>query len=320
MSGLDDGYHDHVVEGKEEESSSSSPQISRPVGKQPRRSMDLEFHDLNLDDLEDDDSDHSRNDNGEQKLNRKSNGNQSSAAAATAGGADFLDDSSDDDTFGEASVDCEPDKQYLEELLDEEYHPERLNLLDSNIPPRKDRLNEDDEEDVFPRRNGLSSDRHNDSDSDSDYHRRRFDDENDYSSSESSFNKRLAGDSSSDASRTEYNVELSDHPDNEDQVGGGDNDNSDSENGGWTNGGNDDSGSNSSEGGQDTFKSSPTRISPRSRPNLKDKLESMGKSTKKSFRTVGNKSFFSQPFKGLARSLSGGRRKKKKALEQQDVS
>jgi hypothetical protein len=58
------------------------------------------------------------------------------------------------------------------------------------------------------------------------------------------------------------------------------------------------------------------------RPSLKKQLESMGKSTKKSFRTVGNKSFFAQPFKGLTRSLSGSKRRKNKnlSLKKQEVA
>lgn len=39
----------------------------------------------------------------------------------------------DDDSFGEASDDCMPDERYMEQLL-EDYHPERINLLDSTVP------------------------------------------------------------------------------------------------------------------------------------------------------------------------------------------
>jgi hypothetical protein len=39
----------------------------------------------------------------------------------------------DDDSFGEASDSSVPDQKYLDQIL-EDYHPERLNLLDSRIP------------------------------------------------------------------------------------------------------------------------------------------------------------------------------------------
>ena len=42
-------------------------------------------------------------------------------------------DEDDEDSFGAASDDCEPDQNYLESVL-EDYHPERVNLLDQSVP------------------------------------------------------------------------------------------------------------------------------------------------------------------------------------------
>jgi hypothetical protein len=287
MSGLDDGNHDHIL-GEED-----ILRFAKRAVAKPRRSMDIEFHDLNFDDLDlDDDDDDDKqgkkeakpdNMNSQEEHNIKTNGKNNPSADD--------DVSSYDDSFGEASVDCKPDKQYMEELLDEEVHPERLNLLDGNILPRKDRRD---------RVNGIVT-----SDNESD---RSDEDEHDWSESSSS--------------RQEYDFDLSDHPDNED----GDSQSSENDKG------NDQKdkdrqgldSEHAEEAGQadDAFEGSPTRRTP-SRPergrSLKKQLENMGESTKKSFRTVGQASFFAQPFKGLARSLSGGRKKKKSTVDQQEI-
>ncbi|KAL3924725.1 MAG: hypothetical protein SGILL_000868 [Bacillariaceae sp.] len=287
MSGLDDGYHDNVVEADEE----YTPQL--PLLK-PRKSMDMEFHDLNLDGLEED-SDRTAPTSKQNALGR----NQSNH------GPDDSDWSSDDDSFGEASDDCEPDKQYLEELLDEEYHPERLNLLHNYTPSQKKKKNIEEED--SPRGNGVIRPKYDMSDSDSEAERvlDTTDDESDLQGSPRSI------DSDMSDSHRQHDFDLSDHEVEEDE--------NESENDVWISGGgnsNSESGSGTAEGQNDgdAFEGSPMRMRDPDRPTLKKQLESMGKSTKKSFRTVGNKSFFSQPFKGLARSLSGGKRRKKQSL------
>lgn len=79
-----------------------------------RRSMDIEFHDHLYDDMFDEIQEWDRQNNQEQK-GRKQEGNV------------------DDDSFGEATDTCQPDHEFLEQIL-EEYHPERINLLDPTVP------------------------------------------------------------------------------------------------------------------------------------------------------------------------------------------
>jgi hypothetical protein len=99
-------------------------------GKQykEQRSMDMEFHDH----VESDDE-------GTEPLTdsdlKNSNGVSSHCQPGPTKDNDSDDSSSDfsDDSFGEASDDCEPDQEFLDQIL-QEYHPERLNLLDRSIP------------------------------------------------------------------------------------------------------------------------------------------------------------------------------------------
>lgn len=296
MSDLDDGYHDNNVESDETE----GPHLFPPRFKQ-RKSMDLEFHDLNLDDWEE-----SENFKTEVKRNLPARNELHLSAD------DNEDSSSCDDSFGEASDDEEPDKSYLEELLDEEYHPERLNLLDSNIPPKKDKP----QLQRTSRKNGLLGAKYDVSDSDSEPDRMENtteDDESDWTPARSGAHS----DTSSEIPQQGYAYDLSDHTDNQvDEL---------SENGDWKypdDEGNDTESLDEGEqpGKEDAFDGSPKRKNDPSRPSIKDQMERLGKSTKKSFRTVGNRAFFSHPFKGLTRTLSGGKRKPRKGLEQQEVA
>ncbi|KAL3915358.1 MAG: hypothetical protein SGILL_005695 [Bacillariaceae sp.] len=297
MSGLDDGYHDDEVETDAKE------RRNTPLSR-PRRSMDMEFHDLNLDDTED--SDRTEPTSKRNSLDRNENSHNL-----------HTDDwsSSDDDSFGEASDDCLPDHKYLEELLDDEYHPERLNLLHEYTPSQKKKKKLDEED--SPMRNGVVRPKYDLSDSDSEADRviDTTDDDESYMTQGSS---RSHGSVTSDSQQQHYEFDLSDHSDNED--------NDPSENDGWIEGGTADSDTELETAAQDDeedgFEGSPRRLPDPGRPTLKKQLESMGKSTKKSFRTVGKNSFFSQPFKGLSRSLSGSRRRKNKSvsLEQPEVA
>jgi hypothetical protein len=290
MGDLDDGYHDNTAENDGDKGSFLSP----PKLKF-QRSMDMEFHDLQLDDLGE--SEHSKHDmkdgaplrNG-LHLSRKDNEDDSSSC---------------DDSFGEASEDEEPDKQYLEELLDEEHHPERLNLLDSNVPPRKDKP----QLQRMPGKNGLLGIRYDVSDSDSEPEGLDHATEDD----ESDWTPGRADDRSDTSSelQQDYVYDLSEHTD--------DQDNAFPENDRWNP--SDDADNEEQESGrQDGFDGSPKRRADPSRPSIREQMERMGESTKKSFRTVGNRAFFSQPFKGLTKTLSGGRRKPRAALEQPEVA
>jgi hypothetical protein len=101
-------------------------------GKQykEQRSMDMEFHDhVESDDegtepLTDPDL---KNSNGVSSHHQPGPG-QTKDNDGNDSDSDFSDDS-----FGEASDDCEPDQEFLDQIL-QEYHPERLNLLDRSIP------------------------------------------------------------------------------------------------------------------------------------------------------------------------------------------
>ena len=299
MSSLDDDYHDDQVETDEEE----KPRI--PLTK-PRRSMDMEFHDLNLDSTED--SDRTEPTSKRNPLER----NENSRNLDTDDWS-----SSCDDSFGEASDDCQPDQQYLEELLDDEYHPERLNLLHEYTPSQKKKKKVDGED--SPMRNGLVRPKYDLSDSDSEGDRvidTTDDDDESFFKPES---RRTHTSDTSDSHQQHYEFDLSDQSDMEE--------NDPSESNGWRAGGIADSDTEletaaHDDDEEDAFEGSPRRIADPDRPTLKKQLESMGKSTKKSFRTVGNKSFFSQPFKGLSRSLSSSKRRKNKSLslEQQEVA
>jgi len=279
MSGLDEGFHDNNVETDDMES--PSPSNFRPLRS---RSMDMEFHDLNLDE-----SDHFEG-NVIQKVFVR-NGSHLCIG----------DDHSipDDDTFGEASIDQEPDEQYLEDLLDEDYHPERLNLLDTPRVKKSQRKNAagkngslGDEDDISDHRGEAGGGREGGSDCDEE---------------EWKPGGRRTLDVEESETLRDYEVELSDHPSNaEDDLLQYDSD------------GRVNSGDATGEG--DPFDSSPSRMPGSPRRTLKKQLERMGESTKKSFRTVGNQLFFTQPFKGLGRSLSDAKRRKDKELDQPGVT
>ncbi|KAG7364394.1 hypothetical protein IV203_037596 [Nitzschia inconspicua] len=295
MSGLD-GHHDNHAEINRGEGHPFSP----PKPK-CRRSMDLEFHDLDLNDL--DESEHSKS--------KKVNGTGLLRIDFYLGHSGGDDSSSFNDSFGEASDDEEPDKQYLEELLDEEYHPERLNLLDSNSLPRKDK----------PKlqrslgKNGFMGVKYDVSDSDSEPERPENtteDEESDWTPSRSGAHT----DSSSDLQEEDCVYDQSDHTYNVDSILPQNDDWDSSYERGETITLDDEP----NPGEEDVFESSPKRRTESARPSIKEQMERMGSSTKKSFRTVGNRPFFSQPFKSLTKTLSGGKRKPRKGLEQQEVA
>jgi hypothetical protein len=273
MSCLVDDHHDNETELDE-------MHAPRPLKLRARRSMDLEFHDLHLDDWKD--SEHSSSIIKSGLLAR---------SGPHLNGDDGDGSSSLDDSFGEASDNQEPDKQYLEDLLDDECHPERLNLLDNNAPPRKDKsqLQKISGGDVRVEKKHAASN----SDSESERMENAIEDDE-------SDRLRTNGDPSSDMHQ-EYAYDLSDHSATQDDDS--------SEISGW----NPDSngyGSGSTDqgakpGDDEGFEK---RIDP-SRPLIKSQMDCSGKSNKRSFRTVGNQSFFSKPFKGLVRTLSGGKRK-----------
>jgi hypothetical protein len=305
---------------------------NKPLPK-PRRSMDMEFHDLNLDDLGD--SDHSEPTSRRQSLERNENIGDRRVDVG----------SSDDDSFGEASDDCEPDQQYLAELLDNEYHPERLNLLQNYIPSQKKIVTGKDS----PKRNGAVRPKYDFSDSNSESYRVIDTTDNEESDWRPGSPSSHHTDTSS-SQQQQYKIDLSDHSNHENDNEtdnnrwiAGDTADSDTEletvahvigeqhyqsdNNPWIAGDAADSATElkkvpKGEGEQDVSVASPRRMPDPGRPSLKKQLECMGKSTKKSFRTVGNKSFFAQPFKGLTRSLSGSKQRKNKSLslEQQEVA
>jgi hypothetical protein len=261
---------------------------------QARGSMDLEFHDLHLEDWNQPEQSNSDIKRGLPARNGLClNDNDSDGSSSL------------DDSFGEASDDEEPDKQYLEDLLDDAYHPERLNLLDHNAPPRNDKPHL--QKKYWGK--GRLGMRHEVSNSDSESERienTTEDDESDW--------PRANSDTSSDKQQ-EFTHDLSDHT--------GTQDDDSSEIGGWNpDGDENDSGSSfqgEQPGEEDAFDNSPKRRIDPSRPSIKAQMERLGKSNKRSFRTVGSQPFFSHAFKGLTRTLSGGKRRPRKLLEQQEV-
>jgi hypothetical protein len=324
MSGLDDDHH------------KGRPSSWR---QKPRKSMDLEFHDLDLDSLDDE----------LQYESLKSAGAGNKPPPGGTGtfkngklllpngtGNDVEDGGgdSDDDTFGEASDDCEPDQKYLDELL-EEYHPERVNLLDHNIPPRisiSDVGNDDDDDDdesyqkKTRRRNGLLSPRarrggdcpsnqsvsRHSSDSDSD------EDENDnpppWSSSRLGSDAPPQRDDHEDASCDAEVAFVASKLAKDDRINGHDEDvpcgttedssaQEESEEGM-------DNHHDDHAGNDDAFAGSPPRR------RLKDQMDELGNAGKKSFRQVST-TFWAQPFKGLGRPK---RRGKQAAVEEQEIT
>lgn len=161
---------------------------------------------------------------------------------------DDSDNDSEDDSFGEASDECQPDHQFLEQVL-EECHPERLNLLDPTVP-----------ESVYKKTTtstglpagNVSADR----------------DTGEPASRGLEIRTRSM--SRSTASR-QINI-------NEEGVG-----------------------SDAKTGETDTFDASPRKFRRRDQSKM---LGSVGKSTKKSLRTI-NSTFWAQPFKGLSQNLRG---------------
>jgi hypothetical protein len=317
MSGLDDDLH------KDRPSSWK---------QKPRKSMDMEFHDMDLDSLDD-----------ELEYERK--------VAASAEAGDKIsndttiyngkytnsfrkddDNDSDDDTFGEASDDCEPDQNYLDELLDE-CHPERVNLLDYTFAPQisvsddgtQDYDVDDESYQRKRRKNGMlpsNSRRGGDyspdssvnsaSDNDSD------EDENDFPPPWSS--SRLGSDTS-----------VNRESDKEDEVAHGRRkdgrdfktkispekyvpDKADPTNGRYEEvqcGVTEDSSApeESEDGGLDYYDDNAAAASSAAAPKrrLKDQLEQMGQAGKKSFRQVSKTTFWAQPFKGLGRPKRRGK-------------
>lgn len=301
MSGLDDGHHDNHSEHFSGENI-ESPSVSGPPRLKVRRSMDLEFHDLQLDDS--DESEHSQNSNKGMAFLRKE-------LRRDRGHED--DSSCFDDSFGEASDDEEPDKQYLEELLDETCHPERLNLLDNAVSPRKEKP----QLHRSSGKNGFMAVKYDVSDSDSDQDKIEHtteDDESDWTPTRSGAHS----DTSSEIQQQDYAYDLSDHSDSPDDpspeiVLWNPCDHVDVDEGVSA----DDE---LEPRDEDAFINSPTRRIDPARPSIRKQMERMGKSTKKSFRTVGNQTFFSQAFKGLTKTIPGDKRKPRTALEQKTVA
>lgn len=217
-----------------------------------RRSMDIEFHDhlddALIDELEDLDVD-SDSDGNRPKRN--------------------LDDDLDDDSFGEASDSCEPDHEFLDQILDE-CHPERINLLDPTVPESYYNRQPRSREPTVVSNGGP--------------HKKQENEES----------QRL-GDNSM-CCRT---VNESSCAENIDTGNGahakpkrnilGENITEDSE-------------SNTEEENDDAFTKSPQRRGPQLSLDRTKMLGSMGKSTKKSLRAI-NGTFWSKPFKGLAQSM-----------------
>lgn len=249
------------------------------------------------------------------------------------------DNDSDADTFGEASDNCEPDQNYLDELL-HECHPERLNLLDYSYAPRvpssddgtQNYDSDDDDDESYQRktrrRNGLVSSRarrgldyspnnsvNRASDSDSD------EDENDFPPPWSS--SRLGSDTSAKRDIDKEDDDVCHGRRRDDPARDFDSRISpiryvpekDQANGRYEEvqcGVTEDSSApeESEDGAEDHYDvigpGAPTTAgSPRRR--LKDQYEQMGKSGKKSFRQVSRTTFWSQPFKGLGRPKRRGK-------------
>eukprot|EP00934_Nitzschia_sp_Nitz4_P004961 Nitzschia sp. Nitz4//scaffold4_size323378//3576//4295//NITZ4_000602-RA/size323378-processed-gene-0.151-mRNA-1//-1//CDS//3329553225//4951//frame0 len=88
----------------------------------PRRTMDVESRDHSLDEVTEPLSELT-----------VSQSQMPHPVPAIPASIDAGADDSDDDSFGEASDSCEPNADYMQQVL-EEYHPERLNLLESSVP------------------------------------------------------------------------------------------------------------------------------------------------------------------------------------------
>jgi hypothetical protein len=169
-------------------------------------------------------------------------------------------DDSDDDSFCAASDDCEPDHKFLAEILEDE-HPERLNLLETNVPAPKNCSGPN----IAPKPESAP----------------KLEDKLEKTVEES-------GEMDVDEDKKEpekpESVKVAQEPENGINVDKGNPEEEEAEE------------------ETDTFPA-PTSTPEISRPQLrKGGLGDMGKSTKKSFRGVSS-TFFSRPFKGLARSF-----------------
>jgi hypothetical protein len=331
MSGLDEDHHK-----------------DRPPSwrRKPRKSMDMEFHDLDLDSV-DDELEYQRLIASGSIKHVSGNSLKNGEKLRNSGIDDDDDGTSDEDTFGEASNDCKPDQQYLDELL-EDYHPERINLLDHNIPPRismSDDGNDDDDDDdeSYLRKTGrsnglLSPSRRNGTEFSSNHSlsssSHSYEDENDCPPSWSS--SRLGSDAPrqqdddgyEDVATTEVEgandiengnapqsvskLDVDDYHDKEVQCGITEDSSVPEE---------------SEEGEEDLHESIDkvvgfsTESPERPRRRLKDQLESMGIADKKSFRQVSKTTFWAQPFKGLGQGLGRPKRRGIQAtVEEQEAT
>mmetsp|Transcript_53082 Transcript_53082/g.128824 ORF Transcript_53082/g.128824 Transcript_53082/m.128824 type:complete len:407 (-) Transcript_53082:1044-2264(-) len=272
--------------------------------------------------------------------------------------------SSEEDSFGEASINCKPVQNYLDDLLDDEYHPERVNLLDNTPDPKTN----DDDSSEGPRlktKNGIKIREYSDHDDDEVSISSVDEEDNDFGSryegsSRSSWNSSFwsQGEQSSvfyadyendnavdspgsqtngsmvDRTPPEQRIPRSqkarnlqvDSDDDDDESDDGDSIGShkrgsakELEKGGTE----DESAPETSEGrytevDTDDFEESPVRKpssfgskgsktsfgsrGSRPRPKLKESLQTMGTSTKKSLRTINGRTFWSQPFKGITKN------------------
>lgn len=322
-----------------------------------RKSIDLEFHDM----LDLDDSAHysvtsevSRRwmTHSHQQQQQQNGGKASQVYHGES-------EASDGDSFGEASVNSQPDQQYLHELLDEEYHPERLNLLDDMRKQNKD----DDSSSGAPRlktKNGIKIRNYSDHDDDDVSISSVDENDNDVGSRCENSSKFGSSWNSSWWSESEPPDDVHEgfgigessspspaaaaahhHPDEppeqrlprlqkvrqlqidddesdvqshrpaKDELEKGETEEESLSVHDYGEGGvvvvelED--------GRGDTFHDSPNNKKPssfnsrgsarsRGRPKMLKDMQSMGKSTKKSLRTINGKSFWAQPFKGLGRS------------------
>lgn len=239
-----------------------------------RRSMDIEFHDHLDDDLLeeledlDDDSSHPRKTRHAEDL--------------------------DDDSFGEASDSMKPDQEYMEQIL-EECHPERLNLLEQTVPesvymkaprappplmrsPKQASLQQEDDTDkgYVPM---VRSTKQKSLIQDDDDEPETSEKPQSIEAKPASFKNAAESESSSDRPSPE--------PEKQDV---------------FSSKATEESESNNEEETEDSFLKSPQKKGPRLGVDRSKLLGSMGKSTKKSLRTI-NGTFWSKPFKGLAQSI-----------------
>ena len=209
-----------------------------------RKSMDMEFHDHLGTDTE--------------PLTEHADGSSSRQPLPY----DSDDDSDFEDSFCAASDDCEPDHTFLAEILEDE-HPERLNLLETDVPPPRN-SNHNTKPESAPEEKPVAESSDDES-SVEELQGAEWDSDNEEEAARpSSVKVKPASSNALDQSKV---------------------------------GPEDDSEGAGEEG--DTFTSSPTT---RTRTGLRDGLQNLGKSTKKSFRGVSG-GFFAKPFKGLGRAI-----------------